>query len=99
MLPSFFADNSSDVEPEAVDSTFATVNGHSWSSLVSNKESPIEFYFASDARYVNNKAWYCFIDILKSSLKEKLKFVLLSSHGIGTIVIRKKVVHLAYVSA
>ena len=30
---------------------FATMNGHSWSSLVTNKESPIEFYFASDARY------------------------------------------------
>jgi len=33
------------------------MNGHSWSSLVTNKDSPIEFYFASDARYmyVNKK--------------------------------------------
>ena len=46
-----FADSPSEVEPEAVDSMFATMNGHSWSSLVTNKESPIEFYFASDARY------------------------------------------------
>ena len=48
---SSLADNSSEVEPEAVDSTYATMNGHSWSSLVTNKGSPIEFYFASDARY------------------------------------------------
>ncbi|XP_020607592.1 glutamine--fructose-6-phosphate aminotransferase [isomerizing] 1-like isoform X2 [Orbicella faveolata] len=48
----YSSDNSSDVEPEAVDSTFATMNGHSWSSLVSNKDSPIEFYFASDASAV-----------------------------------------------
>ena len=50
-----FADNSSDIEPEAVDPTYATMNGHSWSSLVTNKDSPIEFYFASDARYICNK--------------------------------------------
>lgn len=52
MKLSSLADNSSEVEPEAVDSTFSAMNGHSWSSLVTNKDSPIEFYFASDARYV-----------------------------------------------
>lgn len=48
----YSSDSPSEVEPEAVDSMFATMNGHSWSSLVTNKESPIEFYFASDASAV-----------------------------------------------
>ena len=56
MSLSSLADNSSEVESEAVDSTYATMNGHSWSSLGTNKGSPIEFYFASDARYVSKKA-------------------------------------------
>ena len=30
----------------------AAVNGFGWSSLATNKDSPIEIYFASDARFV-----------------------------------------------
>lgn len=32
--------------------TDSAVNGFGWSSLATNKDSPIEIYFASDARFV-----------------------------------------------
>ena len=32
--------------------TDPVVNGFGWSSLATNKDSPIEIYFASDARFV-----------------------------------------------
>lgn len=39
-------------QTEVLDSTFSAMNGHGWSSLATNQDSPIEFYFASDARFV-----------------------------------------------
>ena len=40
-------------EVEGTDSSASSaINGFGWSSLATNKDSPIEFYFASDARFV-----------------------------------------------
>ena len=37
---------------EEAGGTDPVVNGFGWSSLATNKDSPIEIYFASDARFV-----------------------------------------------
>lgn len=42
-----------------------------WSSLATNKDSPIEFYFASDARFVLNQ-WHIIIFILQVALVEEI---------------------------
>ena len=46
----FLAGTDPTEESEVVESA-GTMNGD-WSSLATNKDSPIEFYFASDARFV-----------------------------------------------
>ncbi|KAL9979022.1 hypothetical protein ACROYT_G016614 [Oculina patagonica] len=51
-LPVVYSSADSSDKTETVDPMFATMNGDAWSSLATNKDSPIEFYFASDASAV-----------------------------------------------